>query len=330
MSDSHKENPRISYVRFGLIVLLCFVLILVALLLLHFWEKQQGHSPSQDTPNSHVMYQGREYVRNPDLETFLVLGLDKMNEEKSDSYSNDRQADFLVLFVFDKQEKNWSAIHINRDTMTSVNVLGVAGQTVDTVTQQIALAHTYGNGREVSCRNTSDAVSVLLYNLKINHYLSLTMDAVPILNDIVGGVELEILDDFSGIDDMLIQGETITLTGEHALSYIRARGGMVDSTNERRMVRQRQYMEALYKKASVERVNHNLSLEDLLSLSDYFVSDCTVNQLQTLFDNLFSFSFEGIRTLPGSSVAGDQFMEFYPDEIALQQFVIETFYVPVP
>mgnify|MGYP000585160404 FL=1 len=68
------------------------------------------------------------------------------------------------------------------------------------------------------------------------------MDAVPILNDLLGGVEVTVLDDFSGIDDTLIKGETVTLHGDHALTYVRERYGLEDSSNSTRMVRQRQYM----------------------------------------------------------------------------------------
>lgn len=50
--------------------------------------------------------------------------------------------------------------------MTEINVLCVAGEKVGTVNKQIVLAHIYGNGNEVSCRNTSDVVSALLNDIK--------------------------------------------------------------------------------------------------------------------------------------------------------------------
>ena len=160
-------------------------------------------------------------MKNEDVESFLILGLDKFEDAiNNDSYNNDQRADFLMLLVFDNSEKKFTAVHLNRDTMVNMNVLGVAGQKIGTVNKQLALAHTYGNGRDVSCRNTADAVSELLNGVKVNHYLSITMDAVPILNDLLGGVEVTVLDDFSGIDDTLIKGETVTLHGDHALTYV--------------------------------------------------------------------------------------------------------------
>ena len=118
-----------------------------------------------------------------DVETFLVMGLDKASgTASSDSYNNDKQADFLMLLVFDNATKKCSAIHINRDTMAEVDILGVAGEKIDTVKKQIALAHTYGNGKNVSCQNTADAVSRLLHDVKVNHYISLALDSVAIFN----------------------------------------------------------------------------------------------------------------------------------------------------
>ena len=192
---------------------------------------------------------GTKYSLKKNVETFLVLGLDKFEgQAKNDSYNNDQQADFLMLFVFDNDAKKCTAIHVNRDTVADVNVLGLSGNKVYSVKEQIALAHTYGNGGKVSCRNVSDAVSGLLMGMKVNHYISLKMDALPVFNDLVGGVEVEVLDDFAGIDDTLVKGEKVTLMGDHALKYIRTRKNLEDSSNSTRMVRQQQYINALYEK----------------------------------------------------------------------------------
>ena len=241
-----KRNDKRKLMRGLAVALLAVFLLTGAFLLLELWEKRQSIFPEQKTENTVYEYNGVEYVKNEDVESFLILGLDKFEDAiNNDSYNNDQRADFLMLLVFDNSEKKFTAVHLNRDTMVNMNVLGVAGQKIGTVNKQLALAHTYGNGRDVSCRNTADAVSELLNGVKVNHYLSITMDAVPILNDLLGGVEVTVLDDFSGIDDTLIKGETVTLHGDHALTYVRERYGLEDSSNSTRMVRQRQYMTAV-------------------------------------------------------------------------------------
>lgn len=323
-----KRNDKRKLMRGLAVALLAVFLLTGAFLLLELWEKRQSIFPEQKTGNTVYEYNGVEYVKNEDVESFLILGLDKFEDAiNNDSYNNDQRADFLMLLVFDNSEKKFTAVHLNRDTMVNMNVLGVAGQKIGTVNKQLALAHTYGNGRDVSCRNTADAVSELLNGVKVNHYLSITMDAVPILNDLLGGVEVTVLDDFSGIDDTLIKGETVTLHGDHALTYVRERYGLEDSSNSTRMVRQRQYMTAVYDKAMLEIENDdNFVIEASSKLADYIVSDRSVNQLQEIAKKLSQYKFTEIETLEGESVVKDGLMEFRPDADSIDKIVFELFY----
>ena len=64
----------------------------------------------------------------------------------------------------------------------------------------------------------------------------------------VGGVTLTVTSDFSAIDPHLVEGETITLYGDQALTYVRSRYNIDDETNLARMARQRQYLAALEEK----------------------------------------------------------------------------------
>lgn len=327
MRKTQKNNKIFSVI----IVCLIFVFLLSSVLLgISIWEKQQGKYSSDEEFDTSVEYNGVEYDKNENIETFLVMGLDKFdNTENNDSYNNNYQADFLMLFVFDNAEKKYSAVHINRDTMAEINVLGVAGQKVSTVTKQIALSHSYGNGKEVSCRNTADAVSNLLLGVQINHYISLTMDSVPVVNDLVGGVEVTVLDDFSGVDDTLIKGQKVTLMGEQALHYVRTRYGLEDSSNSTRMQRQRQYIDALQTKLLQKMGNDEQFVVDAsLKLSDYIVSDRSVTQLQELARKFSAYTFEGIKTIEGENSLGEKFIEFHPDKASVENTVIELFYVP--
>ena len=227
--------------------------------------------------------------------------------------------------MMDNENKKLSAIHINRDTMTDINVLGVAGQKIDTVNAQLALSYAYGNGEEISCRNTMDSVSKLLLGIDIDHYISLTMDAVPVFNDMVGGVEVEVLDDFSQVDETLVKGEKVILTGEHALNYVRSRYNLEDSTNGRRMERQRQYLNALQKKTKLcIEADDEFIAEAALEISKYMVSNCSVNRLQEFMNKVSSYEFTEIKTLPGESKKGEEFIEFYVDENGVKELVVKT------
>ena len=324
-------DVKTSYLKIGAIVLLCVVLIFCGIVLLNKWEENRGRFPEQDFGDPTIEYNGIKYALKENVETFLVLGLDKLEGEgsASDSYNNDKQSDFLMLLVFDNASKHVSAIHINRDTMVPVNVLGVAGNKIDTVTKQIALSHTYGNGRDVSCRNVAESVSSLLMGMKVNHYISSTMDSVSILNDLVGGVEVEVLDDFGGIDDTLIKGERVTLMGDQALTYIRARKNVGDETNVSRMKRQQQYIRSL--RDSLDRCAANdkeFVAGAIVKMAEYIISDRSATQLQTLAEKFAEYEFDGIMEIDGESSVKNGFVEFYASEDAIKELIIELFYSP--
>ncbi|MGN1478476.1 MAG: LCP family protein [Acutalibacteraceae bacterium] len=326
-----RKSKKQNIIRYSLIVLLAVLVVAGGLLFLQKWEKEQSRFAETEVEETTVSYNGKDYTLKDNVETFLVIGLDKYEmPQDAESYNNDQQADFLMLLVFDNDSQKCTAIHINRDTMADVNILGVNGNKVDTVVRQIALAHTQGNGRDVSCHNTADAVSNLLLGVKINQYMSVTMDAVSIFNDLVGGVEVEIQDDFTGVDDTLIKGQKVLLKGEHALNFVRSRKGLEDSTNSTRMKRQRQYIEALYQKA-LQSMNND---EDFIAkayakVSDYTVTDRSVTQLQNLAKKFSGYEFSQIISFDGETKTEDGHIAFYPDENEIKKAVIGLFYEPV-
>ena len=325
-----KTNKKASKKKALLLVLICVVVMCSALLAISIWENQQdfvGERPSEEVIGENT--DSVEYKLNKNIETVLVMGLDKFSEDvDSSSYDNDQQADFLMLFVLDNQNKTCKAIHINRDTMVEMDVLGVAGQKVGTTTQQIALSHTYGNGQNVSCCNTTKAVSNLLDGIDVTHYLSVTMDAVPVFNDLVGGVTVEVLDDFTGIDDTLVKGEKVTLMGDKALTYVRNRYGLEDSTNSNRMIRQKQYIEELYRITREKtKSDENFVLTAWQELSQYAVSDCYEQDLLQIYEKISGYEYLGTVNIEGKSLVGESFMEFYPDEEKLEKLVLEMFYI---
>ncbi len=319
-----------------LLAVLVAVLLLLLLLFaaLDKWMESRETSPSSEEElltDERVFFDGVPYVPRKHLDTVLLLGVDKYAAETKDTgYVNSQQTDFLLLLVMDRKAKSYTAVQLNRDTMTDMTILGVRGEKAGTVNAQLALAHTYGSGKGDSCRNAVEAVSGLLYNVHIDHYVSFTMDAVAQVNDIAGGVTLTVLDDMTSVSPKMVKGKSLTLTGNMALSYIRARQGLEDSSNLRRMERQRQYLEELRKTVTVKMdSDDSFLLETLEQVSPYIQSDCTVNQLASLYNNWNTYENGGIKTTKGEAKVGEEFMEFYPDKAALKQLVIDLFYDPV-
>ncbi len=330
-----RVNTRLIRAAAGLLALA--VVLLTMVFVVRAWEERQSKVPQSvldaqkaRQEQERVQYNGGWYTPKQHLETVLVLGLDKYADTtRTDVQGAYEQADFLLLLVLDKEAKTATALHLNRDTMTQIQVLTDAGALAQTVEGQLTLAHTYGGTGEIRCKNTVTAVSGLLRGIEIHHYLSLTMDGVAKLNDLAGGVTVEVMDDFSGIDSALVKGERVTLKGDQALIYVRARRGMEDASNTHRMERQRQYLEALQAQLSSQgRKSEDFTLSALMELNEYMVSDFSVEQLSDFSKWLEDYGVKEYRALEGESKVSDTYVEFYPDERKLQALVMELFYDP--
>lgn len=276
-----------------------------------------------DTGKSQLYYGGSLYTLDENIESVLVMGIDSI-ETPDNSRADSLQADFIALVIIDKLNDSFSLLHINRDTMTDITQIDVDGNKYGTYVAQLALAHTYGGNGKLQCRNTVSAVENLLYNVKINHYISFTMDAIPIINDSVGGVTLTLEHDLSDIGAEFTKGATVTLKGDKSLDFVRYRSAAATTSNLERMERQRQYITAFAK----QYVDNDLdnALETLVDISEYVVSDLTANQLSVLAERLQTYSHSDTLTLAGEAVKTDQYVEYYVDEAAAQKTVIDLFY----
>lgn len=322
-----------NYLKYVAIVLVVLFFISAFFMLLELWERRQGRAPESTFEDGIIKYQGKKYAYKDNLETYLVIGLDRFDDSPtSDSHESGVQADFILLIVLDNDTKQSTAIQINRDTMTKVNYLSVGGTTVvDSYIRQIALSYNYANddNDKIRCRNTKDSVEYLLKNINIDHYISVTLDSVAASCDLVGGVEVTILDDFTSIDETMVKGEKVTLNGQQALTYVRTRKGLEDSTNIARMARQQQYMTVLYHKILACMDNdETFALKMLDTIGEYVVYDSSNFRMQKIAEKLDEYEFMGIRQIEGESKLGEEFMEFYADEDSIWEIVIELFYTP--
>ena len=290
--------------------------------------------PTSESPTADrlIMYNGVQYRYRDDIDTLLLIGTDDFEMEEANATNrNTSQCDLLLLVVFDNTNKTYRIIQINRDTITGIRKYDIYGQYEGIIDMQIALSHTYGSGGDDSCRDTAYAVSRLLYESDVDYYLSITMSAVPILNDLVGGVDVLIEDNFEGVDDTFVMGETVHLEGEHALTFVRSRMSMPDDdTNIARMRRQQTYMTG-FMEALSNAINNDpdFATRAFSAIGDYMVTDMTTDRLQEYADRFNEYEEEAIIIPEGESVMGDRYMEFYVDEDALQQLIVETFYEEV-
>lgn len=298
------------------------------------WQNRQAVPASTqteptETEQNDITYNGVTYTRRPQLETYLLMGIDVEGPAKGNkSYSGGGQADMQLLLVLDNANQTWQVLQINRDSMVEVQVLGVAGQVIQTQVAQIATAHAYGDGTEPSCRNAVTAVSNMLGGQPIDGYMALNMDAVAILNDMVGGVPVAITSDFTAVDPSLVEGETITLQGDQALTFVRSRKDVDDQTNVARMARQRQYLTALQEKLSEQDEEFTIRAYD--AIADYMVTDMGSATTADVGKKMQTYVELPLLTIEGTSRTDDTGSNAYdlnPD--SLQQTILTLFYQPV-
>ena len=313
--------------------LLYFISLLILILVflisgLHILESTVFRKETvQQEQRKTIVRDGVEYFPRQDITVMMVMGIDQSGPAAdSGSYRNAGAADVVLLLIFDETNENVSILHLNRDTMLQIPVLGLGGKQAGTGYGQLALAHTYGNGLEDSCENTVKAVSDFLHGIVIDGYVSLRMDAIALINDAVGGVTVLVEDDFSRVDPSITMG-MVTLRGEQALNYVRSRKDVGDQLNLSRIQRQKTYIQGF---TEVFRETLELDPEFIVTtyeaVSPYMVTNCSVNTISGMLSRYEGFEVKEIVTPEGENVLGEEFYEFYADEEKLDQLILRLFY----
>lgn len=280
---------------------------------------------------SSLTYQKTEYPMKQGLETVLLIGTDSTQQYQEETegvqdFYNFNQADFLCLLVMDTQRNMAYPLQLNRDTMTYVPWLDVLGEYGGTEFKQLCLAFNSGDGGRKSCLNTVDAVSSLLFDAPIDHYIQLPMSGIGVLNDLVGGVPVTMPEDLSVIDPTFQKGATIRLNGTQAEQFVRARMTLENDTNLARMARQRLYLDSFQQCArKALNTDSQFTMKLLEKLSEYIQSDMTAQQLSSWITQLDNANVQPIRSYEGALKVANEHYEFYVDEASLWEMVKEAY-----
>jgi len=267
------------------------------------------------------------HYREQEITNYLLIGVDRKETGVAD-YQNGGQADFLLILSIDRRHRTITPFMIDRDTMAAVSTYGIFGNPAGERQMQICLAHAF-SGRSISgSRNTAFSVSRLLGGVKMDHYLTMDIGGIVLLNDALGGVTVELHNDYTSIDPSMTKGAVVHLTGKLAEQFVHGRMTVADSTNADRMRRQQTYVDALIRKME-EKLNGGVGfLEGVFdSLSGHIQSDTSENVILSDVAAYQGYEWQPLRVLPGSHVVGeDGFMEFWPDEGELTEMVTELWF----
>ncbi len=306
----------------------------------HITVEGQEFTPVEDAivadGGDTVTWQGKTYRKNDSVINVLCVGVDKtaneLENEEDTVYGSAGQADTIFLAVMDTDTGEVTLLNISRDTMTDVDIYNADGEYTDTRKEQVCTAYAYGDGGDSSCMNMVKAVSGLMYGIPIDAYAAVDLPAVSILNDAIGGVEVTVLEDLSDRDSSLTEGSVVLLQGHQAEIYVRSRDQSDASANSRRMARQRQYVTAFLQKAYTQiRNDWSTALKLYQAAEAYTCTSMRLSQMLYLASVAVEsdFSQNDIITIPGEAVMGEQYAEFYVDEEALFQIIMDTYYEEV-
>ncbi len=291
----------------------------------------EGAEVSPD--GSYVTWQGKRYKRNENIVSILVMGVDRKEEEiaRADELQvgEQGQADTILVGALDTETGSLKIINISRDSMTDVDIYNVNGEYAGVEEMQICLAYAYGDGAHLSCENVSKSVTRLLYGLPMDIYASVELPAVSVLNDAVGGVTLDVLEDLSSRDPALTKGALVTLNGDQARIYVQSRNHENLDANNARMARQKQYLVAFLSTIQ-KRVRQNISTIFTLyqAVQTYLTTNIDLSKITYLASLAFSreITADAIRTVPGEVTKGEEYAEYHVDEEALYQIILDTYY----
>ena len=284
-----------------------------------------------------VTYEGKEYLYNTDIKTYLMMGVDIDGPvQQSSDYTQGGQSDALFLLVVNNKTEQLQVISINRNTMADIELCDEEGIDMGPLKTQICLQHAFGDGKRLSCSKTVDAVSGLFQNIPISGYLAMNMGGIPQMNDAVGGVEVTVQQDISfpkaGVN--LKKGQKVTLNGMQAYYYLHGRDTEEYDSATKRLQREEQYIVAYMdklKKVSTE--NPDQVTEIYNSVSDYLVTSVDFTSMIEQLMN-YGFSEDQMYTVPGKTVEGKpidgkRYEEYHVDEDAMEELIMKVFYTPV-
>lgn len=324
-----KRDPRIRQGAFALALLGLLSLMLFSALKLLETTVLDRKPEDAAAPKLTLTRDGVEYFPRQDITVVMVLGIDREGPvADSGSYQNPGAADLALLLVFDHLDRSCDVLQLNRDTMVTMPVLGLGGRPAGETYGQLALCYTYGSGLEDSCENAKQTLSNLLYGLKIDYYVAMHMDAIPIFNDAVGGVTVEVTDDFSQVDPSIPLG-AVTLQGDQAVSFVRSRHGVGDQLNLSRIRRQQDYAQGFLDAFRArQEEGTGFVLEAYEAASPYLITDCSPAAVSAMVERYGDYDLAGIVTPPGENVLGEEYFEFHLDEQALDAIILDLFYAP--
>ena len=286
-----------------------------------------------------ITVSGNEYNLDTAVVNILVLGVDYDKTRVGGGL----RSDTMMLLSVNTVDKTATLISVPRDTRAKVNKLNSSGTVTSTVNTKINAAFAYGGGSSEStstfsnrAKNAINAVENLVnddgkYNVQIDYYLVLDMDAIAPCVDAIGGVDITLEEDMPNIDSsgyLGRAGQTVHLDGRKAESYVRVRkGGSLDGSDTSRAARQQKFVKLYLQKLKTS--NLVATIPSLYNeLSQYIYTNMDLDKIAALGlvlkdADLANFDIE---VVPGKAqyISGASY--YIADRNKLDDMIADLFY----
>ena len=242
-----------------------------------------------DDGGNTVKYKGKTYKYKNNAINLLFMGIDKEDSgAKQTDIGNGNSSDVIIVMSIDSENKTVTLVNVPRDIITDISVYSKSGGYTGVEKLPIALSYAYGETEKQSCINCLESVRRIFYNVPVNAYYSLEMSGIPVINDMIDGVDVVSPEDVYAGDELYFEnGKQYHLMGDDSTKFVRLRNRTTADANLLRNERQKIYLTEFMKKTI------NLSKSDISTpvklynaAADYSCTNFTINGVTYLATEL--------------------------------------------
>lgn len=294
----------------------------------------QNTEPGVEKPKTYVMYKGERYYYNDNLVTLMLIGIDQSEAEDRENLG--ARSDTMVVCAIDIKENTLKMIVCPRDTKALVRHIDLEGNVYKEDYNKLNSSFPFGGGnrdRNKGAENVIFNVKRVLscdgkYDIPLEKYGGINMDGVTPLNNAVGGVTVTLKEAVTGVGE---KGETVKLNGDQAFTFcIQRKIKGMDGTDISRGQRQMQFLMGLAKAVKSMEVTKIPSIYS--SMTKYAFTNLTTDEMVAYAKILKNINLDTMKQtqLAGKSGKVGNGSGWILDEQALEQTVIDTFYIKDP
>ena len=320
------ESDSSSKKRNIIILAIAAVIVIAAAAGIYIMENRSSGTVTDSGMDTYNI-EGVECTKKQNVETYLIMGTDR-NDSDEDKLV---RADTVILLAIDRKNETYALLPLDRDAMVSYEITDEDGEVMGEAVTQLALAYTAGRDDEEGCEITEKAVSKLMGGQFINGYAAINMDSIGKINNILGGVDVTIEDDF-GDGSGFTAGQRVHLNDEQAEEFVRGRKGVGDGTNENRMKRQQAYLDGAISAFKDKSLDDSSFVDTAMNeLKDCMVTDMTNAQFTKIGKILEGNSKTEVPDIKYTRTINEAtgLAEVTYDETTLNYAIISLFYKPV-